>query len=296
MAMPKINRLNAIRRRNFVSIMWRVLALIFTLIPASSLAQQPSEPTKQVTLEARLVAQDPAIEKGLEWRVFKTKVDEKGELPLLATASGGTKTFSMSAGEYFIHVSYGFASAVRKVEITQPETRQIFILNAGGLQLEAVTPPDGPIATSLLRFDVYSSQVDERGIRRLIARDVRPMQIVPFAQGTYHVVSRYGKYNAETRADLRVQAGKLTQVTMQHYAAKISFRLVRETGGGAIADTSWSILAENGDVIKESNSTFPTMVLSEGNYSAIARNAEKTYTQDFTVESGANRDVEVLAE
>lgn len=273
------------------------LMLLFVtgfLLP--SIAQNNEESTYRIVLEARLVAGEQSIENGLEWRIFKTAIDETGELPLLATATGGTKSFDMTAGEYYVHVAYGFAGAVRRVKVSQEENHQIFVLDAGGLQLEAITSPDGPIAANLLRFDVYKDKVDDRGVRDLIALDVRPKQIVPFARGTYHVVSRYGKLNAETRADLRVQAGKVTQATLQHRAARMTFRLVRQAGGSAIADTAWSVLAENGDVIKEMVSTFPTLVLSEGNYTAIVRNADKTYSHDFNVISGQNHDVEVLAE
>ncbi len=272
------------------------LFLLFTIWLLPLNAQTKGEKTFLLTVEARLTAEEQSIEQGLEWRVFKSETDEKGELLLYANARGGTRSFNMSKGEYYVHVAYGFAGAVRRIEINKEDNYQVLILNAGGLQLEATTSPDGPISSSLLRFDVFSEKADDRGIRPLIARDVRPMQIVPFAQGTYHVVSRYGKLNVETRADLRVQAGKLTQATMQHRAALISFRLVRNTGGGAIADTSWSILAENGDVIKESTSIFPALVLAEGNYTAIARNNEKIYSHDFKVKSGANRDIEMLAE
>lgn len=273
-----------------------VIAFFVLISTAGSIAQNNEESTYRVILEARLTANEKSIGNGLEWRIFKTAIDETGELPMLATATGGTKAFDMSAGEYYVHVAYGFAGAVRRVKIKPGENHQVFVLDAGGLQLEAITSPDGPIASNLLRFDVYSDEVDERGVRGLIARDVRPMQIVPFARGTYHVVSRYGKLNAETRADLRVQAGKVTRATLQHRAARMTFRLVRQAGGGAVADTAWSILAENGDVIKEVVSTFPTLVLSEGNYTAIVRNADKTYSHDFNVVSGINRDVEVLAE
>ncbi len=283
-------------QRFFLAIVSFTGLTIFALATAPAFAQNASENTVRVILEARLVASEPAIESGLEWRIFRTNIDEKGELPLLATATGGTKAFDMTAGEYYVHVAYGYAGAVRRVVVTNEDNHQIFVLDAGGLQLEAITSPDGPISPGLLRFDVYSNEVDNRGLRTLIAQDVRPMQIVPFARGTYHVVSRYGKLNAETRADLRVQAGKVTQATLQHRAARVTFRLVREKGGSAIADTSWSILAENGDVIKEVVSTFPTLVLSEGNYSAIVRNAEKIYSHDFQIKSGENRDVEVLSE
>ena len=270
------------------------LLFIFWAMPLY--AQDKNDPTFNLTVEAHLSADEQPIDAGLKWRIFKSTPDENGELNLLAKANGGTKSFKMSKGDYIIHVAYGYASVVRRVKITEEDNAQVFILNAGGLQLEAITSPDGPISSSRLRFDVFGEKADDRGIRPLIARNVRPMKIIPFAQGTYHVVSRYGRLNVETRADLRVQAGKLTQATMQHRAALVSFRLVRKAGSDAIANTSWSILSESGDVIIESTSIFPSLVLAEGNYTAIARNNEKIYSHDFKVNSGLNRDIEVLTE
>lgn len=259
-------------------------------------ALSSSTKTVQITVEARLLDTEPPINKGLSWRVFQVSNDETETLPLLANATGGTKTFAMSPGEYLVHVAYGYAGAVKKLSIGESAERHVFILNAGGLSLEAKTEPDGPISPSLLRFDVFSSQRDDRGVRPLVARDVRPGTIVPIEQGTYHIVSRYGALNAETRADLRVKAGELTQATMQHRAARITFRLVGESGGDAIADTSWSILSDIGDEIKSAKSSYPSMVLAEGNYTAIAYNADRIYSRDFEVQSGLNREVEVLVE
>ena len=65
-------------------------------------------------------------------------------------------------------------------------------------------------------------------------------------------------------------------------------------GGEAIADTAWSVLTASGDIVSESVSAFPSIVLAEGQYSVVARNKDKNYTRDFTVKAGENRDVEVL--
>jgi len=76
-----------------------------------------------------------------------------------------------------------------------------------------------------------------------------------------------------------------------------SFQQIPETVPlPAIANTAWSILTESGDVITESVSAFPAFVLSEGNYTAIARNDEKIYSRDFEVLSGIDQDIELLAE
>ncbi len=257
---------------------------------------QAKNPSVRVTFKARMIEGGTVIENGLAWRVFGSTVGENGKLLLLAEASGGSKSFDMTPGEYLVHAAYGYAGAVHRVVVGKDPADEEFVLNAGALQLNGVTADDAKISPSLLHFDIYADQVDQRGERQLIARNVRPGEIVPFPAGIYHVVSDYGRLNAEVRADLRVEPGKVTQATMLHRAARMTFRLVKSAGGDAIADTAWSIITEAGEVITESSSAFPVFVLSEGNYTAIAKNNDKIYSRDFEVLSGIDQDMEVLAE
>ena len=104
--------------------------------------------------------------------------------------------------------------------------------------------------------------------------------------GTYHVVSTYGSVNAVIRSDIRVEAGKLTEATVEHRAAELTMKLVREPGGEAIADTSWSLLDESGDPVREIVGAFASMVLAEGDYTIIAKNRDRIYQRDFTVVGG----------
>ena len=70
---------------------------------------------------------------------------------------------------------------------------------------------------------------------------------------------------------------------------------MRENGGEAIADTAWSIITESGDPIRESVGAFASMVLAEGEYTVVAKNRDRIYQRDFTVEAGQDQEVEVLA-
>ena len=124
--------------------------------------------------------------------------------------------------------------------------------------------------------------------------NVSPKTVVPLNAGTYHVISKYGNVNAIIRSDIRVEAGKLTEAVVEHRAAQLTMKLVRETGGEAIADTQWSILAESGDIVRESVGAFASMVLAEGTYTINAKNRDRNYQRDFTVVAGRNQDVEVL--
>ncbi|RUZ41292.1 hypothetical protein EN956_35460, partial [Mesorhizobium sp. M7A.F.Ca.CA.004.05.2.1] len=169
------------------------------------------------------------------------------------------------------------------------------VLDAGGLKLDAVLSGGVRIPPKKLRFSIYEGTAEANGDRALIIPDVEPNSVVRLNAGIYHVVSTYGAVNAVIRSDIRVEAGKLTEATVEHHAAEITMKLVRETGGEAIADTSWSLLNESGDPIKETVGAFASMVLAEGDYTIIAKNRDRIYQKDFTVVAGQNQEIEVLA-
>ncbi|QFY60106.1 hypothetical protein FZ934_06470 [Rhizobium grahamii] len=249
-----------------------------------------------VSLEAKLTANGEAVQDGLSWYVFSPNAGADGKLPLIASSQGGSADFQLAPGDYFVNVSFGRAGVTRKLTIPEEGEvdKQTMVLEAGGLVLNAVSGSDMRIRPDQLSFSIYSADVREDGERGLVMADVPPNTVVRLNAGTYHVVSEYGDINASVRADIQVEAGKLTEATIQHKAAQITFKLVSDAGGEAIADTAWSILTAAGDSVGESVSAFPTMVLAEGEYSAVARNKDKIYQRDFKVEAGKNTDVEVL--
>ena len=99
--------------------------------------------------------------------------------------------------------------------------------------------------------------------------------------------------NAVVRADIEVYAGKLTDATIRHKGASATFKLVENEGGEALANTSWTILTQGGDTLHQSVGAFPTIILAEGSYTAVARHGNQTYARDFEIQPGLNRDVEV---
>jgi hypothetical protein len=260
-----------------------------------------SDPTqngelKDVKLEALLTNDGQPVESGLTWRVFSPIPGGDGKLPLLATSEGGSTAFNLVPGEYFVNVAFGRAAATRKIRVPEQGAldKQVLVLDAGGVMLNAVSGSDVRIPPNELSFSIFSSDEKEDGERALIVADVKPNTVIRLGAGTYHVVSDYGSVNAVIRADIQVEAGKLTEATIQHRAAKLTLKLVSEPGGEAIADTAWSILTSSGDVVSESVGAFPTLVLAEGSYSAVARNKDKIYQRDFAVRAGVNTDVEVM--
>jgi len=203
-------------------------------------------------------------------------------------------TLVLPAGNYIVHVDFGLATAVKPVSLRGPAVREEFDLPAGGLRIEGRVG-NARVPPNQISFDVYKGSQFEPGDRRPIAERIQTGAVIVVPDGTYYIVSNYGDANATVRSDIRVQAGKLTDVTVNHRAAAITLKLVGEKGGEALANTAWSVLTPGGDVIKESIGAFPRVILAEGEYRAIARNEGKVYEREFKVVPGVDGDVEVLA-
>ncbi|MCV0397141.1 MAG: hypothetical protein K5872_21625 [Rhizobiaceae bacterium] len=253
----------------------------------------PGEGT--ITLSAKLVEGGPDITRGLVWRIFGETAGEDGTLPLVASARGGVATLSLEPGSYLVHASFGRAGATKRIRIGPDFNRESVVLEAGGLKLDALLSGGVRIPPDDLRFSIYEQDEDATGERPLIIPNVKPGTVVRLNSGTYHVVSRYGDLNARVAGDIRVEAGKVTEATMEHRAAELTVKLVRQENGEALADTSWTIVDEAGETVREEVGAFASMVLAEGSYTAVAKNRERVFSRDFVVVPGRNQDVEVIA-
>jgi hypothetical protein len=225
----------------------------------------------------------------VRWRIFASAPGPDGKLPLINESSGGVVYLKLNPGSYLVHAAYGMAGSIKRLEVTGPTGGQVVVLNAGGLKLSAINGRDQPLVADVV-FDVYVS--DETGAPLTTAQ---PGKLVGLTAGFYHVVSRYGSANAQVRADIRVDAGKLTEATLYQKAARLTLKLVQVRGGEAVADTAWTVQAASGETVLASVvSAFPSVILAAGEYTAIARHGGATYTLPFKVEAGVDREVEVL--
>jgi hypothetical protein len=256
----------------------------------------PALPAGQVPLllAARFGPEPPAITAGLVWRIYSDKPDANGMFKLVKEEKSASPTVLLPAGGYVVHVSFGLASAVKPVQLRSESVREVFEIKAGGLRVEGRVG-DSRIPPSQVSFDIYKGSQFEPTDRRPIAQNVVTGDVVPLPEGTYYIVSNYGDANAVVRSDIRVQPGKLTDVTVNHRAAIVTLKLVSSPGGEALANTAWSVMTPSGDVIKESIGAFPRYILAEGDYRAIARNEGKVYERGFKIITGVDGEVEVLA-
>jgi hypothetical protein len=247
-----------------------------------------------LSLSARYGKDLPPITNGLVWRVFPDRPDEAGTFKLIREDRGATPNIVLPPGNYVVHVAIGLVSAVRAVTLKAETDRESFVLPAGGLRIEGRVGTS-KIPQNQISFSIYKGSQFEVGERAPLVPNVTATDVVLLPEGTYYIISNYGDANSVVRSDIRVQAGKLTDVTVSHRAAVIMLKLVSDQGGEALANTAWSVITPGGDVIKESIGAFPRVVLSEGEYRAIAKNEGKVFERSFNVVNGVDGEVEVVA-
>jgi hypothetical protein len=264
--------------------------------PTKAAPAQPSLPVP-VTFRALLTETGPKVQAGLTWRVFSTEKAPSGGHKLLSTHHEATPTAALLPGDYLVNAAYGLSNLTREIKVESGRSNEeTFILNTGALKLSASLANGEPLPPGAVHFDIMSDDEDQFGNRRTILGNAKTGLAIRLNAGAYHIVSLYGDANATVRADVTVEPGKLTQATVKHAAAPVTFKLVQEPGGEALADTQWSVLTASGDVVKVSTGAIPTHILAAGTYAVVASHSGLSYTSKFAVETGQAKQIEVLVE
>jgi hypothetical protein len=271
-----------------------------TIVPRSTGGVRPpagAQGAGQVSLTALLTEDGQNIEQGVVWRVYRA--GQGPEKPALVAQHRDTSpTLRLEPGSYIVNVAFGRAHLTRRIMIAPEQAGQDrqerFVLNAGGLRVTPVLANGEAIADRIVTYDIFSDERDQYGQKTKVVSAIKTGVIVRLNAGIYSLVSTYGDANATARADVTVEAGKLTEATLSHAAAKVTFKLVMRAGGEAMAETAWSVTTLRGEPIKDSVGALPTHILAPGNYTAIARHSGQQFRRDFSVRAGDVVQVELV--
>jgi hypothetical protein len=246
------------------------------------------------TLVALLTADGQRIDQGLVWRVYQERAGPDGKHKLIATNREASPTLKLQPGDYVVNVAFGRSHLTRRIQVQAGAAKsESFVLNAGGLRVNGVLGRS-EAAGNVMTYSIYSDERDQFGNRPTVMTGAKPGLIIRLNAGIYHIVSTYGDANAVVRTDVTVEAGKLTEATISHSAAKVTFKLVTRSGGDALPDTVWSVQTLQGEVVKESVGALPTHILAPGTYTAVAKSQGRAFRRDFTVGNGDTAQVEVM--
>jgi hypothetical protein len=311
--------------RGGVTATWRILAALLALVAliARAGAETPTSESAQATLNlsAILNGGSAPLTGGLRWRVFGSHADPDGSHPLIVESGQAQPTLTIPPGDYVVHVAFGLASAAKRLTLGAEVRSERLTLSAGALRIEG-TLSDASIDPSKLSLAIYVPQ-NRNPLGKLVYAKGKAGDIIGLPEGSYHIVSTYldtvGAHSAASpagsstksavlsppaaipsnsvvNADIKVSSGKRIDVTIRHRCATLTLKLVNKAGAVALANTTFTVLTPGGDVIRELVGAFPSLVLAEGEYVVIARHESKVYQSTFQVQTGMDRDVEVVAE
>jgi hypothetical protein len=304
---------------------WRILATLVALMAlvAPVGAETPTSEAAQATLSlsAVLSGGGASLMGGLRWRVFGAQADPDGSHPLIVESGLAQPTLTIPPGDYVVHVAFGLASAAKRMTLGAGVRSERLTLSAGVLRIEG-TLADAPIDPSKLSLAIYVPQ-NRNPLGKLVYAQGKAGDIIGLPEGSYHIVSTYldtvGTHsgvsaagnsarsavlappaatpsNSMVNADIKVVSGKRIDVTIRHRCATLTLKLVNKAGAEALANTTFTVLTPGGDVIRELVGAFPSLVLAEGEYVVIARHESKVFQSTFQVQTGMDRDIEVVAE
>ena len=242
-----------------------------------------------VKLSATLSESSPLLNKDVVWRVYSERADDQQGLTLVTQTNDAQPQLRLPPGVYVINAAFGRATVTRRLQINNVPIQDRFILNAGGLMLA------GKVGSTAIPEQKLTATITTGpgGGGAMVIENARAGEVIRLPAGDYHVVSRYGDANAMMEADIAVKPGLVTEATMNHKAAQVVLKLVKEQGGEALANTTWSLLTPGGDTVKEVIGAFPSVTLQQGEYTAIARNEGRAFTTQFSVESGKDIELEL---
>ena len=239
-----------------------------TIVPRTG-GEEPGSATDglPVRLVALLTSDGQNIDQGLIWRIFESGGQTEGKAALVHTFHDASPVLKVKPGDYFVNVAFGRAHLTRRISVKagpgEPTVEQ-FVINAGGLRVTAVVSGHEAPANTVT-YSIYSDR-DQSDNRKVVLNSAKPGLVIRLNAGIYHIISTYGDVNSKVASDVTVEAGKLTEVTLTHSAAKATFKLVHRAGGEALPDTQWSIQTQQGDEIKQSAGALPTHILAPGTY------------------------------
>lgn len=247
----------------------------------------PAAQTKTVLATAALFTKGKVIPNGLHWRVFSDQSDLNGNFPLVAESRDAQPLFTIDPGGYVVHVTYGLAAATEHVVLGSAAESIDINLDAGALRLTGEVN-DKIINQQNLVFQILKN---EGGVEHSVLDEARPGQIIRLAAGSYQIASTYGNANSRIQIDLNVEAGKITDATINHKAATVRLKLTKAKTDVALSDTAWSILTPGGDPVTTSVGAVPELILAEGDYVAVAQHSGQSVQREFTVRTGETLDI-----
>jgi hypothetical protein len=269
------------------------LALLGAALPAQAQVGAGIQRTGVLALRATYGERGAEIPDRLVWRIYSVR---GSDIQLVTRSEAQRPSLVLPAGLYAVHVSHGLATASREITIGETGAVTSVPVNVGALTVSGyLGVPERPIPPGRQKLSLYIPTANNSE-GKLVTDSLRPATRVNLPEGTYHLVSTYSGSNSVVRTNVRIETGKVTEAVVNHRAATMTLKLVRQRGGVALAGAEWTIETPGGDIVAEAVGAFPSVEIGEGTYGVLARHNDREYRGQMKVEGGINRDFEIVVE
>ena len=127
-----------------------------------------------LSLSAALGSTTTPVRAGLQWRVYQERPQADGTHTLIGESDQPLPVFTVSEGSYLVHVSYGLASAMKRVAAEGKARVERLQINAGVLVVKSLLG-DATLAPNRVSLAVYVPDRSGSEARLIVPTPVRAM-------------------------------------------------------------------------------------------------------------------------
>ncbi len=247
-------------------------------------------------LSARPAIGAQTLSDKVHYTIYKGAQSLDGKREQITQSNKTSPTFWLPAGDYFVKANYGLASADMAVQIkANQRTEKTVIINAGALRLSSRVEGLPETLKSQVFYVIYDTKPDLEGNYREIFTTSQAQRTVHIPPGEYLIEGRWGNTNARTPVSAVVTAGKLTSATVIHRAGRARFKLTAVPGGTPTGKPYWTFYDFSGAEIGRNVKPTPERIFSAGKYSVVVRYDDQEFKAGFTIKSGDEKQIDIVA-
>lgn len=234
---------------------------------------------EMATLSARLTDQSAGLIRNVHWTV-RNAANE-----IVFNSDATTAAMALQPGDYRVEARLGAVEMDEGFSLQEGTRVDLrFVLNAGALRiLPRIKGVESPGLDTTTRIFALSGKA--RG--RMVDESSTPGEVINLAAGQYRVESRFGEGNAIAVVDVKVTAGMMSAVEIDHRAGLARLAYV----GAPNAKVKWEIRRGNETELSDIVGLNASVALTPGDYVAIARVGSESLTASFQIREGEARDI-----
>jgi hypothetical protein len=230
-------------------------------------------------LTARLTDDGGLIERAISWSIMTPSGETiyAGEAPEAAVTT--------PPGDYAVSIRYGAVRLNSTVTLLEGNRLMVsYVLHAGAIRIlprvqNIVAPGAAPDSR------IFSLEGRQRG--KLVAISTVPGEVIRVPEGLYRVDSSFEGGNASASTEVRVKAGRMSAVEIDHKAGLARLSYV----GAPDAPVLWRLVDDRGNPVLATEGLNAHAVLLPGTYTASAQINGETLTATFGIAAGETRDI-----